>query len=204
MPGEYGSNKSTPHPQLWVTDVTEHPTIEGKVYCAVVLDVWSRRVIGWSIDGRPTTALVTSALGMAIDQRRPNRSTIIHSDQGTQTGLKGSTQHLMRSPRSTIPIGRAVPMIRNFAILKLKSDARPDQVDALVAAMQHLRVKGMSGLIVHRDAALRPGNSDVLVVCDLEDEEAYRRYDTDEEHNRIRRELAAPITERAERMQVRL
>ncbi len=70
--------------ELWVTDVTEHPTREGKVYCAVVLDAWSRRAIGWSIDGRPTTALVTSALGMAIDQRRPNRSTIIHSDQGTQ------------------------------------------------------------------------------------------------------------------------
>jgi putative transposase len=70
--------------ELWVTDVTEHPTREGKVYCAVVLDAWSRRVIGWSIDGRPTTALVTSALGMAIDQRRPNPSTIIHSDQGTQ------------------------------------------------------------------------------------------------------------------------
>jgi transposase InsO family protein len=70
--------------ELWVTDVTEHPTREGKVYCAVVLDAWSRRVIGWSIDGSPTTALVTNALGMAIDQRRPANSTVIHSDQGTQ------------------------------------------------------------------------------------------------------------------------
>jgi putative transposase len=70
--------------ELWVTDVTEHPTREGKVYCAVVLDAWSRRVIGWSIDGSPSTALVTNALGMAIDQRRPTNSTVIHSDQGTQ------------------------------------------------------------------------------------------------------------------------
>ena len=70
--------------ELWVTDLTEHPTREGKVYCAVVLDVWSRRVIGWSIDGRPSTALVTNALGMAIDQRQPSGSTVIHSDQGTQ------------------------------------------------------------------------------------------------------------------------
>jgi hypothetical protein len=70
--------------QLWVTDLTEHPTREGKVYCAVVLDVWSRRVIGWSIDSTPSTALVTNALGMAIDQRRPPGETIIHSDQGTQ------------------------------------------------------------------------------------------------------------------------
>ena len=73
------------HPdELWVTDITEHPTTEGKVYCAVVLDACSRRVIGWSIDARPSTALVTNALGMAIDQRRPSGDTIIHSDQGTQ------------------------------------------------------------------------------------------------------------------------
>jgi putative transposase len=69
--------------QLWVTDITEHPTREGKVYCAVVLDAFSRRVVGWSIDSCPTAALVTNALGMAIDQRTPD-STVIHSDQGTQ------------------------------------------------------------------------------------------------------------------------
>ena len=69
--------------ELWVTDVTEHPTREGKVYCAVVLDAWSRRVIGWSIDSGPNAALVTNALGMAIDQRRPRNGTVIHSDQGT-------------------------------------------------------------------------------------------------------------------------
>ena len=73
------------HPnQLWVTDITEHPTREGKLYCAVVLDLWSRRVVGWSIESAPTTALVTNALGMAIDQRHPTSETIIHSDQGTQ------------------------------------------------------------------------------------------------------------------------
>ncbi len=69
--------------RLWVTDITEHPTREGKVYCAVVLDVWSRRVVGWSIDASPTAALVTNALGMAIEGRRPD-GTVIHSDQGTQ------------------------------------------------------------------------------------------------------------------------
>lgn len=39
--------------RLWVTDITEHPTREGKVYCAVVLDAFSRRVVGWSIDASP-------------------------------------------------------------------------------------------------------------------------------------------------------
>lgn len=67
--------------QLWVTDITEHPTREGKVYCAVVLDAFSRRVVGWSIDAHPTAALVSNALGMAIEQRRPTQgATVIHSD----------------------------------------------------------------------------------------------------------------------------
>lgn len=70
--------------QLWVTDITEHPTREGKVYCAVVLDVFSRRVVGWSIDASPTAALVTNALGMAIGHRKPAAGTVIHSDHGTQ------------------------------------------------------------------------------------------------------------------------
>ncbi|RMI09732.1 hypothetical protein EBM89_09090 [Cellulomonas triticagri] len=67
-------------------DITEHHTREGKVYCAVVLDVCSRRVVGWSIDSSPTAALVTNALGMAIDSRRPPPGTIIHSDHGVQFG----------------------------------------------------------------------------------------------------------------------
>jgi putative transposase len=69
--------------RLWVTDITEHRTREGKVYCAVVLDVFSRRVVGWSIDAAPTAALVTNALGMAIQNRDPD-GTLIHSDHGTQ------------------------------------------------------------------------------------------------------------------------
>lgn len=75
--------------QLWVTDITEHPTREGKVYCCVVLDTYSRRVVGWSIDASPTAALVTNALGMAIDSRLGKTSsaeTVIHSDQGVQFG----------------------------------------------------------------------------------------------------------------------
>jgi putative transposase len=63
------------------------------VYCAVVLDAFSRRVVGWSIDGHQTAALVTNALGMAIEQRQPeDGATVIHSDQGTQTRFKGSSQ----------------------------------------------------------------------------------------------------------------
>jgi putative transposase len=70
--------------ELWVTDITEHPTREGKIYCCVVLDTFSRKVVGWSIDATQTTSLVLNALGMAT-QRRPNRDGLVmHSDRGVQ------------------------------------------------------------------------------------------------------------------------
>ena len=78
--------------QLWVTDITEHPTREGKLYCAVVLDTFSRRVVGWSIDASPTAALVTNALGMAIQTRTPPAGAIVHSDQGVQFASWAFTQ----------------------------------------------------------------------------------------------------------------
>ena len=63
---------------------TEHPTREGKVYCAVVLDACTRRVVGWSIDSSQTAALVTSALDMAIRNRAAQPGVVIHSDHGVQ------------------------------------------------------------------------------------------------------------------------
>jgi putative transposase len=67
--------------RLWVMDVTEHPTDEGKVYLAVVLDAWSRRVVGWSIADHIRSELVVDAVQMAIWRRRPPAGqTIAHSD----------------------------------------------------------------------------------------------------------------------------
>ncbi len=66
-----------------MTDITEHPTKEGKLYCCVVLDAHSRKVVGWSIDSTQTAMLVTNALSMAIENRSPE-GTIIHSDHGSQ------------------------------------------------------------------------------------------------------------------------
>jgi hypothetical protein len=85
--------------QLWVTDITEHATREGKVYCAVVLDVFSRRVVGWSIDASPTAGLVTNALGIAIQTRTPPTGAITHSDQGVQPGFNRSLQHCLVGSR---------------------------------------------------------------------------------------------------------
>ena len=74
--------------QLWVTDITEHPTREGKLYCCVVLDSYSRRVVGWAIDSRQRADLASNALGMAIQSRGDMAGqlagTVIHGDHGTQ------------------------------------------------------------------------------------------------------------------------
>jgi len=70
--------------RLWVMDVTEHPTDEGKVYLAAVVDAWSRRVVGWSIADHIRADIVADALQMATWRRRPPEGqTIAHSDHGS-------------------------------------------------------------------------------------------------------------------------
>jgi len=69
--------------RLWVADITYVPTHTGFLYLAVVLDAFSRRVVGWSMAGHLRTSLVLDALDMALGQRRP-AGVIHHSDQGAQ------------------------------------------------------------------------------------------------------------------------
>jgi putative transposase len=69
--------------RLWVADITYVPTWAGFLYLAVVLDAWSRRIVGWAMATHLRTELVLDALNMAVGQRRP-ANVIHHSDQGTQ------------------------------------------------------------------------------------------------------------------------
>lgn len=69
--------------QLWVADITYVPTWAGFLYLSVVMDAWSRRIVGWSMAAHLRSELVRDALDMALWQRRP-REVIHHSDQGTQ------------------------------------------------------------------------------------------------------------------------
>jgi putative transposase len=70
--------------QLWVADITYIPTVAGFLYLAVVLDVWSRKIVGWAMSSRLLTQVVLDALAMAIEQRQPTEGVIHHSDQGCQ------------------------------------------------------------------------------------------------------------------------
>jgi transposase InsO family protein len=78
--------------RLWVQDITQHRTGEGWVYLAVVIDAWSRRVVGWSIADHLRAELVVDALDMARLRRQPSQ-TVVHSDHGSQGGFKWSSQH---------------------------------------------------------------------------------------------------------------
>jgi putative transposase len=69
--------------ELWVADITYIPTWSGFLFLAVVLDVWSRRIVGWSMATHLQTELVLDALDMAVTQRRPD-CVVHHSDQGCQ------------------------------------------------------------------------------------------------------------------------
>jgi transposase InsO family protein len=70
--------------QKWLADITYIPTAEGWLYLAVLLDLYSRRIIGWAMSDRMTTDLTLAALGMALCEREPGADLIHHSDQGSQ------------------------------------------------------------------------------------------------------------------------
>ncbi|MDJ0459905.1 IS3 family transposase [Arthrobacter sp. NQ7] len=69
--------------ELWLTDITEHPTAEGKLYLCAVKDVYSGRIVGYSMDSRMKSSLAVAALENAVRTRRPE-GTVMHSDRGSQ------------------------------------------------------------------------------------------------------------------------
>ena len=69
--------------QVWLTDITEHPTDEGKLYLCAITDVYSNRIVGYSIDARMKPSLAVAALDHAVALRSPV-ATIVHSDRGGQ------------------------------------------------------------------------------------------------------------------------
>jgi transposase InsO family protein len=84
-PNILGQRFSTPAANVaWAADITYIQTDEGWLYLATVIDLYSRRIIGWSMGTRLLTRLITDALTMALQQRRPPPGVIHHSDRGSQ------------------------------------------------------------------------------------------------------------------------
>jgi putative transposase len=91
--------------QLWLWDISEHPTREGKLYICAIKDVWSNKIVGYSIDTRMKSSLARSAMRNAIALREPH-GTVCHSDRGGQFRAK-ATQRLLAANGLRGSMGRS-------------------------------------------------------------------------------------------------
>ncbi len=89
--------------ELWLTDITEHQTREGKLYLCAIKDVYSNRIVGWAIDSRMKARLVVAAIEMAVARRGDVAGCVLHSDRGSQFRAR-------KVQRASVPAGaRMVP-----------------------------------------------------------------------------------------------
>jgi len=83
--------------RVWVADITYCATGEGWLYLAVIIDVFSRRVVGWATSASPSAQLVVEALARALDLRRPQPGLIVHTDRGSQYASKMYREKLLHA-----------------------------------------------------------------------------------------------------------
>src|SRR5215218_1475217 len=93
--------------QLWLADITYLPTREGWLFLALVLDAFSRRIVGWSMRDDLKAELVVDALGMAVTRRKPPAGVVHHSDRGSQLQFNRWSQQCFVD--LTVNIHRALP-----------------------------------------------------------------------------------------------
>jgi putative transposase len=134
--------------EVWVADITYIPTLEGFLYLAAVEDLYSRRVVGWSMDDNMESRLVVDALEMAIQRRLPAEELLAHSDRGSQYASE-HYQRLLGRHGITCSMSRRAdcwdnaPMESFFASLKkeLVHDARfATRAEARAAIFEYIEV----------------------------------------------------------------
>jgi putative transposase len=115
--------------QAWVSDITYLPTAEGWLYLAAILDLGSRRIVGWSMSERIDAELVSNALRSAYWQRRPGSGLILHSDRGSQYG-SWRYREMVSQYQMTMSMSRRAnawdnaPMESFFKTLKVEQTSR--------------------------------------------------------------------------------
>jgi putative transposase len=100
---------------VWFTDITEHPTAQGKLYLCAVKDACSKRIVGYSINARMTSQLAVDALRNAITLREPEATTIVHSDRGSQF-RSHAYQRVLREAQLRGSMGRVGTCADNAAM----------------------------------------------------------------------------------------
>ena len=109
--------------ELWLTDITEHPTDEGKLYLCAVKDVFSGRIVGYSMDARMKSRLAVNALANAVSRRGDVTGCIVHSDRGSQFRSRKfvhalNRHHLIGSMGQVGAAGDNAAMESFFALLQ--------------------------------------------------------------------------------------
>ncbi|EAG2055205.1 IS3 family transposase, partial [Listeria monocytogenes] len=114
--------------RLWFCDITQHRARDGWVYCAAVIDAYSRRIVGWSISDRITAEIVVDALEMARWRRRPEPGAVVHADRGAQytSWLFG---HRLRQAGLLGSMGRVASSVDNALIESFWSTMQRELLD---------------------------------------------------------------------------
>jgi transposase InsO family protein len=100
---------------VWLTDITEHPTSEGKLYCCAIKDCFSNRIVGYALGDRMTAQLAIAALRTAIARRQPTGTVLVHSDRGGQFRAR-SYRAVLASAGLTGSMGRVASAGDNAAM----------------------------------------------------------------------------------------
>ena len=123
--------------QVWASDVTYVWTCEGWLYLAIVIDLCSRRVVGWCVDKRQTKSLVIRAMNMAIGLRRPPEGLIHHSDRGSQYASK-KYQRLLKAHKMICSMSRKGNCWDNAPVERFFSSLKREWIgDVLYRTRQH-------------------------------------------------------------------
>lgn len=117
----------------WVTDITYLWTLEGWLYIAAVLDLHSRRVVGWAIASHMRSSLVVDALQMALGRRRPPANLLHHSDQGIQYASQ-EYQAILKSYGVTISMSRKGNCWDNSVMERFFGSLKSERTDGIVYA----------------------------------------------------------------------
>jgi putative transposase len=126
--------------QVWLQDITYVPTAQGWLYLALVLDLWSRKIVGWAMADHLRSELVVAALQMAQTQRQPGKGLLVHSDRGVQYASQETREFLdhhgwiASMSRTGNPYDNAW---MESAIGKIKSEVLARQVPPDHAAAKH-------------------------------------------------------------------
>jgi transposase InsO family protein len=124
--------------QRWVGDITYIETREGWLYLAAVVDIFSRKVVGWAMDKHMETDLVAAALQMAATQRRPNEGLLHHSDRGSQYASH-NYQQLLGSHRMEVSMSRKGDCYDNAVIESFWSTLKAECATRIYASRSEAR-----------------------------------------------------------------